>query len=56
MLYDYYGVPHHSAVYGWYALNWWGFGLTALAAGLIPLMPAWARSTQTLATKPEAAA
>ena len=56
MLYDYYGVPHHSAVHGWYALNWWGFGLTVLAAGLIPLMPAWARSTQTLATKPEAAA
>ncbi len=55
-LYDHYGMPHHSALYAWYAINWWGFGLTALAAGLIPLMPAWARSTQTLATKPEAAA
>lgn len=55
MLYDYYGVPHHSAVHGWYALNWWGFGLTLLAAGLIPLMPAWARSTQPLSAKPEAA-
>lgn len=53
MLYDYYGVPHHSAVHGWYALSWWGFGLTALAAGLIPLMPAWARSTQPLSAKPE---
>ena len=53
MLYDYYGVPHHSAVYGWYALNWWGFGLTVLAAGLIPLMPAWARSTQPLSVEPE---
>ena len=53
MLYDFYGPKnHHSIVYGWYALNWWGFGLTALAAGLIFLMPAWARSTQTLATKP----
>ncbi len=52
-LYDYYGVPHHTAVYGWYALNWWGFGLTVLAAGLIPLMPAWARSTQPLSAKPE---
>ncbi len=51
MLYDYYGVPHHTAVHGWYALNWWGFGLTVLAAGLIPLMPAWARSSQTLTTK-----
>ncbi len=55
MLYDSYGVPHHSAVHGWYALNWWGFGLTALAALLIPLMPAWARSTQLLSAKPEAA-
>ena len=54
MLYDYYGVPHHPAVYGWHALNWWGFGLTLLAAGLIPLMPAWARSTQPLAVKPSA--
>ena len=59
MLYDFYGPKnHHSTVYGWYALNWWGFGLTALAAGLIFLMPAWARSTQTLSVqppKPEAA-
>lgn len=54
-LYDHYGMPHHSALYAWYAINWWGFGLTALAAGLIPLMPTWARSTQPLATKPEAA-
>ena len=54
-LYDHYGMPHHSPLYAWYAINWWGFGLTVLAAGLIPLMPAWARSTQTLATKPEAA-
>ncbi len=54
-LYDYYGVPHHTAVYGWYALNWWGFGLTVLAAGLIPLMPAWARSTQLLAVRPDTA-
>ena len=52
MLYDDYGVPHHSAVHGWYALNLWGFGLTVLAAGLIPLMPAWARSTQPLSIKP----
>ncbi len=52
MLYDFYGVPHHSAVHGWYALNWWGFGLTVLAAGLIPLMPAWARSTQPLSANP----
>ncbi len=53
-LYDHYGMPHHSALYAWYAINWWGFGLTVLAAALIPLMPAWARSTQTLATGPEA--
>ena len=55
MLYDFYGVPHHSALYGWFALNWWGFGLTALAGGLILLMPAWTRSTQPLSSKPEAA-
>ena len=57
MLYDFYGpTHHHSIVYGWYALNWWGFGLTALAAGLLVLMPAWSRSRQTLSMKPEVAA
>ncbi len=55
ILYEHYGVPHHSAVYGWHALNWWGFGLTVLAAGLIPLMPAWARSTEPLSVRPDGA-
>lgn len=53
-LYDFYGPKnHHSIVYGWHAMSWWGFGLTALAAGLILLMPAWARSTQPLAANPD---
>ena len=52
-LYDYYGPPHHSIVYGWHAMSWWGFGLTAIAAGLIFLMPAWARSAQPLSAKPD---
>ncbi len=56
MLYEHYGAPHHSAAHGWYALNWWGFGLTLLAAVLIPLMPAWARSAAPLSAKPAEAA
>ena len=56
MLYDFYGpAHHHSAVYGWYAMTWWGFGLTVPAALLILLMPAWSRSRAPLSVKPEAA-
>ena len=56
VLYDFYGPSHHhAAVYGWYAMTWWGFGLTVLAAGLIPLMPAWARSAQPLSANPASA-
>lgn len=56
MLYDFYGpAHHHSAVYGWYAMTWWGFGLTVPAALLILLMPAWSRSRASLSAKPEAA-
>jgi MFS family permease len=56
-LYDFYGpAHHHSVVYGWHMMTWWGFGLTALAAGLILLMPAWTRSRLPLSAKPEVAA
>ncbi len=55
-LYDLYGpTHHHSAVYGWYAMTWWGFGLTVPAALLILLMPAWARSRAPLSAGPGAA-
>ena len=52
-LYDFYGpMHHHSAVSGWHAMSWWGFGLTVPAGLLILLMPAWSRSTQPLSAKP----
>ena len=56
MLYDFYGpAHHHSAVYGWYAMTWWGFGLTVPAALLILLMPAWSRSRTPLSAGPDTA-
>ena len=56
MLYDFYGpAHHHSAVYGWYAMTWWGFGLTVPAALLILLMPAWSRSRAPLSAGPDTA-
>ena len=56
MLYDFYGpAHHHSAIYGWYAMTWWGFGLTVPAALLILLMPAWSRSRAPLSSKPNEA-
>lgn len=44
-LYDFCGpTSHHSAAYGWYALNGWGLALTIPAGLLIFFLPAWAKS------------
>ena len=44
-LYDRYGpAAHHSAAFGWYALNAWGLALTLPAGLLIFFLPAWAKS------------
>ena len=44
-LYDFSGpASHHSAAYGWFALNGWGLALTLPAGLLIFFLPAWAKS------------
>ena len=53
-LYDYFGpLSHHSVAHGWMSLLWFGFGLTALAAGLFPFLPAWARGNERLSAAQE---
>ena len=53
-LYDHYGpASHHSAAYGWFALNGWGLALTIPAGLLIFWLPRWAKSMQPMAAKPE---
>ncbi len=53
-LYDAFGpASHHSVAHGWLSLLWWGFGLTVLAAGFIPFLPAWARSGERLSAAKE---
>ncbi len=48
-LYDIFGPSsHHSVTYGWNAMLWFGLGFTVIAAGLIPFLPAWARSGERL--------
>ena len=48
-LYDAFGpASHHSVTHGWTSMLWFGFGFTVIAAGLIPFLPAWARSNERL--------
>jgi len=51
-LYDTFGptnpAHHYSITHGWVSMLWFGFGFTVLAAGLIPFLPAWARSGKRL--------
>ncbi len=48
-LYDAFGPSsHHSVTHGWTSMLWFGFGFTVIAAGLIPFLPAWARSGERL--------
>ncbi len=55
-LYDHYGPAlHHTAAYGWFALNGWGLALTIPAGLLIFFLPAWARSAQPLSAGPDTA-
>ena len=56
-LYDSFGpASHHSVAHGWMSLLWFGFGLTSLAAGLFPFLPAWARGNERLSAVQEPAA
>lgn len=56
-LYDAFGpanhAHHYSITHGWLSLLWWGFGLTVLAVGFIPFLPAWARSGERINAVPE---
>ena len=55
-LYDSCGpASHHSAAYGWYALNAWGLALTIPAGLLIFFLPAWAKSRGPRTVQMEAA-
>ncbi len=51
-LYDLFGpnnpAHHYSVAHGWTSMLWFGFGFTALAAGFIPFLPAWAKSSERL--------
>lgn len=55
-LYDMFGptnpTHHYSITHGWISMLWFGFGFTVLAAGLIPFLPAWARSGERLSGVP----
>ncbi len=55
-LYDHYGpASHHSAAYGWFALNGWGLALTLPAGLLIFFLPAWTKSRTSSTANSEAA-
>lgn len=56
-LYDLFGptnpLHHYSVTHGWNTMLWFGFGFTVLAAGLIPFLPAWAKSGERLSAAQE---
>ncbi len=53
-LYDMFGpASHHTVTHGWTSMLWFGFGFTVIAAGLIPFLPAWARSGERLSAAQE---
>ena len=53
-LYDAFGpISHHSVTHGWTSMLWFGFGFTVIAAGFIPFLPAWAKSSERLSAVSE---
>jgi MFS family permease len=53
-LYDVFGPSsHHTVTHGWTSMLWFGFGFTVIAAGFIPFLPAWTRSSERLSAAPQ---
>ena len=55
-LYDAFGptnpAHHYSVTHGWTSMLWFGFGFTVIAAGFIPFLPGWAKSSERLSAVP----
>lgn len=58
-LYDAFGpnnpLHHYSVAHGWTSMLWFGLGFTVIAAGFIPFLPAWAKSSERLSAVPSTA-